>query len=104
LAGIDDEGEGVAFSYDAVGSFERVKYSASGTGQQLMIPLFDNQVGKKNQVLPSKQDLTANEAVELLQDAFTSAGERDIYTGDHVDICKIEAQGVTSIKFDLKED
>jgi len=104
LAGVDDEGEGVAYSYDAVGSYERVKYSASGTGQQLMIPLMDNQVGKKNQLLPKKEGLTGDEAVELLQDAFTSAGERDIYTGDFVDIAKIDGNGVSLIKFELKED
>ena len=104
LAGVDENGEGVVYSYDAVGSFERVKYSASGSGQQLMIPLMDNQVGKKNQLLPNKQELTLDEAVELLQDAFTSAGERDIYTGDYVDICRINEKGVSLIKFELKED
>lgn len=37
-------GVGCAYSYDAVGSFERVKYSSSGTGQQLIQPFLDNQV------------------------------------------------------------
>jgi hypothetical protein len=37
-------GVGCAFSYDAVGSFERVRYSSSGTGQTLVQPLLDNQV------------------------------------------------------------
>eukprot|EP01091_Cochliopodium_minus_P010845 TRINITY_DN296_c0_g1_i1.p1 TRINITY_DN296_c0_g1~~TRINITY_DN296_c0_g1_i1.p1 ORF type:complete len:237 (+),score=53.09 TRINITY_DN296_c0_g1_i1:30-740(+) len=104
LAGIDETGEGVVYSYDAVGSFEKVKYSASGTGQQLMIPLMDNQVGKKNQLLPSTKEFTPEEAIELLKDAFTSAGERDIYTGDFVDICRIDENGVELIKFELKED
>lgn len=104
LAGVDSNGEGIAYSYDAVGSFEKVKYSASGSGQQLMIPLMDNQVGKKNQLLPSDKKLTSEEAVDLLKDAFTSAGERDIYTGDFVDICKIDEKGVEFIKFELKFD
>ena len=104
LAGVDDDGEGVVYSYDAVGSFERAKYSASGSGQQLMIPLMDNQVGKKNQVFPSEKEFTPEEAIDLLKDAFTSAGERDIYTGDFVDICRIDSNGVHMSKFELKED
>ena len=104
MAGVDLNGEGVVYSYDAVGSFEKVKYSASGSGQQLMIPLMDNQVGKKNQLFPNEKDLTPEDAVELLKDAFTSAGERDIYTGDSVDICRIDSRGVEFIKFELKED
>jgi hypothetical protein len=53
IASIVMIGEGVAYSYDAVGSFERVKYSSSGTGQSLIQPFLDNQVcaGERTRVL-----------------------------------------------------
>ena len=41
-------GEGVCFSYDAVGSFEKVKYSSSGTGHELVQSIIDSQVCKSN--------------------------------------------------------
>jgi len=59
---------------------------------------------KKNQVFASEKEFTPEEAIDLLKDAFTSAGERDIYTGDFVDICRIDSKGVHLIKFELKED
>ena len=51
LGGIDEEGKGCVFSYDAVGSFQRVQYSSSGTGQQLIQPFLDNQVNYQNSLI-----------------------------------------------------
>jgi 20S proteasome subunit beta 6 len=115
LAGLDDEGRGCIFSYDAIGSYERVFYSANGSGQSLTMPVLDNQVGLHNQtnreapkqvpgIVPIREDLELDEALELVKDAFTSAGERDIYTGDHVDVSIITADGSKVQRFELKRD
>eukprot|EP00027_Filamoeba_sp_ATCC50430_P006749 CAMPEP_0168555996 /NCGR_PEP_ID=MMETSP0413-20121227/8643_1 /TAXON_ID=136452 /ORGANISM="Filamoeba nolandi, Strain NC-AS-23-1" /LENGTH=232 /DNA_ID=CAMNT_0008586905 /DNA_START=45 /DNA_END=743 /DNA_ORIENTATION=+ len=103
LGGIDDNGVGCAYSYDAVGSFERVQYSSSGTGQSLVQPLLDNQVAKKHQKIV-QSELTREECEAIVKDAFNSAGERDIYTGDHVQLLTITVDGVTETVFDLKYD
>lgn len=93
------------YSYDAVGSFERVKYSSSGTGNQLVQPLLDNQIGWKDQrATETKPELNVDETVDFVRDIFTSAGERDIYTGDYVLIAVIDKDGVREFKFDLKQD
>jgi 20S proteasome subunit beta 6 len=105
LGGVDEQGNGVAYSYDAVGSYERVQYSSSGTGEDLVQPLLDREIGWKDQKLTAtKTPLTAPEVVDLVKDALTSAGERDIYTGDFVDICLVNCEGVAHQKFDLKFD
>lgn len=104
LGGIDSEGKGAVFSYDAIGSFEKTAYSASGSGQAYVIPLLDNCIGLRNR-LNTAEPIPAEEVVELLKDAFLSAGERDIYTGDEVEFHVIKAgQGTTVERFSLKAD
>eukprot|EP00657_Telonema_sp_P-1_P002321 TRINITY_DN1541_c0_g1_i1.p1 TRINITY_DN1541_c0_g1~~TRINITY_DN1541_c0_g1_i1.p1 ORF type:complete len:280 (-),score=43.23 TRINITY_DN1541_c0_g1_i1:111-950(-) len=115
LGGLDENGQGCIFSYDAIGSYERVFYSSNGSGQSLTMPVLDNQVGLHNQtnrvaprqvpgIVPIREDLQLEEAIELVKDAFTSAGERDIYTGDHVDLCILTATGTDMQRFELKAD
>lgn len=103
LGGLDNDGVGAVYSYDAIGSFERTPFSASGTGQTLLIPLLDNLVTYKNR-LDEKRELTVEETVELVKEVFVSAGERDIYTGDCVEICAITKDGVNKQTFSLKKD
>uniref|UniRef100_A0A6B2LGY9 Proteasome subunit beta n=1 Tax=Arcella intermedia TaxID=1963864 RepID=A0A6B2LGY9_9EUKA len=104
LGGIDENGVGCVFSYDAVGSFERTQYSSSGSGQGLIQPFLDSQVAKKNQTGVKFADLTEEEVVQFVKDTMMSAGERDIYTGDFVDIAIVNKDGIRWEKFNLKFD
>jgi 20S proteasome subunit beta 6 len=47
---------------------------------------------------------TLDETLELVKDIFSSAGERDIYTGDFVDIQIITKDGIKYEQFPLKKD
>ncbi|CAM6013586.1 unnamed protein product [Sphagnum balticum] len=108
LGGLDNEGRGCVYSYDAVGSYERSGYSSQGTGMQLIMPVLDNQLKSASPlVLPlqkSTTPLSEFEAVDLVKDTFASAAERDIYTGDAVEIVIINREGVRRELMDLKRD
>eukprot|EP00299_Pterocystis_sp_00344_P007984 c2840_g1_i1.p1 GENE.c2840_g1_i1~~c2840_g1_i1.p1 ORF type:complete len:242 (-),score=43.61 c2840_g1_i1:51-734(-) len=104
IAGLDEKGVGCVYSYDAVGTLERVQYSVSGSGSSLVQPLLDNQVGPFHSLKSPQRDLSCEEVVELVKDAMASAGERDIYTGDSFDLCIINAQGVHRHRFPLRLD
>merc|ERR1711972_1061785 len=103
LSGVDDEGKGATYHYDAIGSYERVPYTTSGSGSSLVMGVLDAQIQKGNQTTPTP-DLTKEQIIELAQDVMSSVGERDIHTGDAGEIMLIDAGGVTVKKFDLKLD
>jgi len=48
--------------------------------------------------------LTVDKAVTLVKDVFTSAAERDIYTGDGLHIEVVSADGIRSEKMKLRCD
>jgi len=105
LGGLDEEGNGCVYGYDAVGSFELIKYGSSGSGNQVLQSLLDNQFGWKGQEATKlKPELTLDEAVDLVKDAFSSAAERDIYTGDAVYIAIIDKNGVRDERVELRKD
>jgi 20S proteasome subunit beta 6 len=104
MAGIDPSGVGAVYSYDAIGSYERTMYSATGSGQAYIIPLLDNVIGQRNHANKETVPLSAAEVVEIMKDAFLSAGERDIYTGDAVEIMIVTRQGIETTRFNLKAD
>lgn len=98
-------GKGAVYSFDPVGSFEREQYRAGGSAASLIQPFLDSQIGKKNRLdADSIPEHTLEEAVQITKDAFTSAAERDIYTGDYVEIWKINSSGMETELFPLRRD
>jgi len=110
IAGINNEGEGCIYSYDPVGSYERETYRAGGSSASLLQPLLDNQLGKKNQTSAFELNKTytvkssKEQVINLVKDAFISATERDIYTGDSLIINVITKDGVKVEHFPLRRD
>jgi len=106
--GLDDKGQGAVYTYDPVGNFERVGYSCQGSGKDLIQPVLDNQLKAASPLLVPPQNwmtsLPENEAVDLIKDAFVAAGERDIYTGDAVEILVITKDGTRRATLELKKD
>jgi 20S proteasome subunit beta 6 len=60
-------------------------------------------VGHKNR-LDEKKALTEDEVISIVKELFIVATERDIYTGDSVEIKLIKKDGITTEIFQLKKD
>lgn len=104
LAGLDKEGKGCIYSFDPVGSYERETYRAGGSAASMLQPLLDNQIGYKNQSGVAPEPLTVEKTVALVQDVFSAAAERDIYTGDGLKLTIITAAGVETRQVPLRRD
>ncbi|KAK4886060.1 hypothetical protein RN001_002331 [Aquatica leii] len=104
LAGLDASGKGCLFNYDAIGHCERVSYEACGTGCLLASPMLDNKVGLKNMENVIFKPIDIDDALNVIKDAFIVVAERDIFTGDSVDINVITEDGIERSKFDQIEN
>ncbi|KAI9024385.1 nucleophile aminohydrolase [Phycomyces nitens] len=105
LGGVDDEGKGAVYCYDGIGSYERETCRASGSASALIQPFLDNQIGRKNQNNGNNAPLDLPTVIGIVKDAFTSATERDIYTGDNLQIFVIrKGQPVEVLTYPLKRD
>ncbi len=63
-----------------------------------------SQIGHKHQPEATCTPLSQEQVVRIVKDAFTSATERDIYTGDFLEIFIITKDGVTKELVPLKKD
>ncbi|WVZ14325.1 hypothetical protein V8G54_011891 [Vigna mungo] len=103
LGGLDNEGMlFLAFYAFTVG------YSSQGSGSTLIMPFLDNQLKSPSPLLLPVKDvvtpLSELEAVDLVKTVFASATERDIYTGDKVEIVILNASGIRREYLDLRKD
>lgn len=105
LGGLDEEGKGAVYSFDPVGSFERESFRAGGSAAALIQPFLDTQIGRKNQnISETACPITVDFAIKVAKDAFTSAAERDIYTGDNLQIWVVTSAGCHQEVYPLRRD
>lgn len=62
------------YSYDAIGSFELMKYAVQGSAQSHIIPILDSCVAKKNRN-EAYVDLEREEAMNLMKEVFIAGSE-----------------------------
>ncbi|TXG47951.1 hypothetical protein EZV62_027245 [Acer yangbiense] len=105
LGGLDTEGKGCVYTYDAVGSYERVGYGCQGSASHILHCVYsdiliENSMPVQDAVTP----LSEAEAVDLVKTCFASATERDIYTGDKLEIVVLNADGIRREYMELRKD
>jgi len=103
LGGLDQQGHGCVYGYDAIGSYQRIPYGVTGSASALITSILDNQLEFKT-AQKMKRVLSLEETIDLIKDVYTAAGERDIYTGDTVNIAIITKDGIKIENFELKKD
>ena len=103
LCGINKEGQGVVYGYDAVGSYGSETYGAQGSGNSLGMPILDNQFVGHNHLIKQLPG-SLQEVENTLRDILNSIAERDIYTGDGIEIVVCDKNGVVSKRFPLRRD
>lgn len=86
-----------------MGSFEREQYRAGGSASSLIQPFLDSRIGQKNSH-NGKTIIDLDEAVKIAKDAFHGASERDIYTGDHLQLFIMTLDGIRSDSVELRKD
>jgi len=103
LCGLDAKGQGCVYGYDAIGSYDKLTYGVQGSGSQLGAPILDNQfVGHNFLVKQLAQSLQETE--DTAKDIINSIAERDIYTGDQVELVLVDQNGVHIKREPIRRD
>ncbi|MCL7041241.1 hypothetical protein MKW94_002339 [Papaver nudicaule] len=106
--------------YNAVGSYKRIGYIAQGSGSSLIMPVVDIQLKTLNPLLlPANlpwydfyslygflfwTPLSKTEAIDLAKDVFASEMERDIYTGNRIELWIVNTAGTRTESVELRND
>ncbi|EDW35325.1 GL20944 [Drosophila persimilis] len=108
LGGIDQDGQGAVFSYDCIGHFVRESSRVEGTAVGILQPVLDNQIGyTKKDLLDETSEqpaLTKERALAIAKDAFITAAQSDVFTGDSVIINVITKDSIKVEKMQLGKD
>jgi len=103
LCGLTREGAGVVYGYDAIGSYDSQTYGVQGSGNEMGAPLLDNQFVGHNFLVKKLAENKAN-VEEAAKDIINSIAERDIYTGDNVEVVTVDTTGVQVKREAIRRD
>ena len=103
LCGLDKDGQGCVYGYDAIGSFDKLTYGVQGSGTSMAAPLLDNQFVGHNHLTKVLAD-NRKTVEDAAKDIINSIAERDIYTGDGVELCLIDKTGVSYKREAVRRD
>jgi proteasome beta subunit len=92
VGGYDEEGASL-FILDPVGSLIEEKYAAVGSGAQLALGYIEPKY---------REDLTLEEAEKIAVEAIKTVIERDVLSGDGVDLVVITREGYTEKSYLFK--
>lgn len=92
VAGVDEQGPQL-YTLDLVGSLIEDKFAAVGTGAKVAIGVLESKYQEK---------ITVNEGKELALSAVKAASERDIASGEGVDILTISKSGSKEFYYPIK--
>lgn len=106
LCGIEDDGTGVVFGYDAIGSYKEDGYGCQGSGMEMMSPMLDFVVNRQHDssYQDGKPNLSEEQAINTVKSAINAVSERDIQTGDAMEIFIIRPGGVERVVEQLRKD
>ncbi|KAK5643598.1 hypothetical protein RI129_007443 [Pyrocoelia pectoralis] len=104
LAGLDSDGTGCVFGYDPLGHYERCNSQSLGSGGRFIRPFFDNWISSESRSCAHIASMELDDAITIIKDAYISVAERDIYTGDNVEIKIITQEGINGDTFKLRKD
>jgi 20S proteasome subunit beta 6 len=102
LAGEKSNGEFTCYGYDAVGSYDQVEYGSQGSGNQLVTPVMDNIINRRKK---EGKEIELHEGIDLVKECLNAASNRDIYTGDKMNIVVLHRNGkVEYLEENLRSD
>ena len=81
------------YGYDAIGSYDKLTYGVQGSGSELGAPILDNQFVGHNYLVKTLPEDVAT-VTDAAKDILNSIAERDIYTGDGVELVLVDHTGV----------
>lgn len=91
-------GKADAYGYDALGCQSNQSVEFGGSGDKMVVSIMERWLRYH------RDGFTKEQAVVAVRDALTSAAERDIYTGDGINVVVVTPEGIETHDFPLRCD